>query len=559
LAVFCTAATAGFGVLNAEILRRIVKAAQHSDFTAIWWLVGTVAIIFPLFLVVNYASEVLAVEISQTVLRNIKDACVAHLSRLSVSYLDHMKTGEILSKLNNDTTLIQGFLRGGLIFILFMPFMITFYLVYLLTLSPVLVLVSFLTFPVLMTLGYRMSTKFKAGSKRYMAFMGQLNNSISDMIGGIAVVKSFGLTPFLNRSYEVKLSQATAQAKVNDTNMIWGNLANNIARNVGTLSCLIFGGWLTIRGQLELGSLVAFYSVLVLSLNPIMELAYVAFEAKSTLAACERVFTILDFPVEPNGTFQDLAPIPAGAPLIQFEDVAFAYHESAPVLRNVTFEVYEGQTVALVGASGGGKTTLLQLLCGFYQPQAGSISFRGRPLGEWDREALRDQLAYVPQTSYLFPLTVGENLALGRDGATPDEVRVAARLAHAAEFIEEIPTGYDTPVAERGSNFSGGQNQRMVIARSFLKDARVILLDEATASLDSQSERLVQEALETLSRSRTVLVVAHRLSTVEHADRILVLDQGVIQEAGTYDELMAKGGLFARLYAAAQSKAEAFL
>jgi subfamily B ATP-binding cassette protein MsbA/ATP-binding cassette subfamily B protein AbcA/BmrA len=285
----------------------------------------------------------------------------------------------------------------------------------------------------------------------------------------------------------------------------------------------------------------------------------VAFEAKSALAACERVFTILDFPVEPNGTFQDLAPVPAGAPLIQFEDVAFAYHESAPVLRNVTFDVYEGQTVALVGPSGGGKTTLLQLLCGFYQPQAGSISFRGRPLGEWDLKVLRDQLAYVPQTSYLFPLTVGENLALGRDGATPDEVRVAARLAHAAEFIEEIPTGYDTPVTERGSNFSGGQNQRMVIARSFLKDARVLLLDEATASLDSQSERLVQEALETLSRSRTVLVVAHRLSTVEHADRILVLDQGVIQEAGTYDELMAKGGLFARLYAAAQSKAEAFL
>jgi ABC-type multidrug transport system fused ATPase/permease subunit len=203
LAVFCTAATAGFGVVNAEILRRIVKAAQHSDFTAIWWLVGTAAIIFPLFLVVNYANEVLAVEISQTVLRNIKDECVAHLSCLSVSYLDHIKTGEILSKLNNDTTLIQGFLRRGLIFILFMPFMITFYLVYLLTLSPVLVLVSFLTFPVLMTLGYRMSTKFKAGSKRYMAFMGQLNNSISDMIGGIAIVKSFGLTPFLSRSYEV--------------------------------------------------------------------------------------------------------------------------------------------------------------------------------------------------------------------------------------------------------------------------------------------------------------------------------------------------------------------
>lgn len=552
LTVVCTAATAGFGVVNAEILRRMIGAAQVTDFTAIWWLVGAAALLLPLYLLVNYSSEVLAVEFSQSVLRDIRDECVEHLTKLPVSYLDHHKTGEILSKLNSDTGMIQGFLRRGFTFLLFLPFMIAFYFAYLLWLSPLLVLGTFITFPILMTLGYRMSTRFKAGSKRYMAFMGQLNNSISDMIGGIAMVKVFGLTPFLNRSYEHRLGQATAQAKENDGYMVLGDVFNSVARNIGTLSCLIFGAWLVIEGQLELGALVAFYAVLVLSLQPIMDLAYVSFEAKSALAACERVFTVLDFPVEPQGEFQGQA-VAAGAPLIRFEGVHFAYHESAPVLKGVSFEVFEGQTVALVGPSGGGKTSVLQLLLGFYQPQSGTISFEGKPLEEWDRGALRDRLAYVPQTSFLFPLTVGENLALGREGATADEVRQAAQLAHAAEFIEEIPTGYDTPVTERGGNFSGGQNQRMAIARSFLKDAPVLLLDEATASLDRQSEQLVQDALETLSRSRTVLVVAHRLSTVEHADRILVLDQGVIQESGTAAELLAKDGLFARLYAAARA------
>lgn len=551
--VLCTASTAAFGVVNAEILRRMVKAAQQMDFTAIGWLVATAALLLPVLLVVNYYSEVWAVEFSQSVLRDIRDECVGHLTKLPVSYLDHHKTGEILSKLNNDTGMIQGFLRRGFTFLLFLPFMIVFYLAYLLWLSPLLVVVSFLTFPVLMTLGYQMSNRFKAGSKRYMAFMGQLNNSISDMIGGIAMVKVFGLKPFLSRSYEERLGQATRQAKENDGYMVWADVFHSAARNLGTLSCLVFGAWMVIEGQLELGALVAFYAVLVLSLQPIMDLAYVSFEAKSALAACERVFTVLDFPVEPQGAFRGGPTIPPGAPLIRFDDVRFAYHESAPVLKGVSFEVIEGQTVALVGPSGGGKTSVLQLLLGFYQPQSGTISFEGRSLEEWDREALRDRLAYVPQTSFLFPLTVHENLALGREGATADEVRAAAKLAHAAEFIEQIPTGYDSPVTERGGNFSGGQNQRLAIARSFLKDAPVLLLDEATASLDRQSEQLVQEALETLSRRRTVLVVAHRLSTVEHADRILVLDQGVIQEAGTSAELLAREGLFARLYAAARS------
>jgi len=557
LTLVSTVATALIGVINSEILRRIINAAQNSDLNTIKQYAIIAAIFLPIMIIFVYLSEVTANMFSNAVLRTIKDDSIKHVSKLPVSYLDHNKTGEIMSKLSNDTNTIQGFLQNGINYTLIIPFMIIFYAFYLILINPLLFVTSFITYPVLFSIGYRLSTKFKAGSKKYMQYMGQLNNSISDMIGGIAIVKSFCLEPSLNKDYEKKLKYATSQAKTNDRNLINGQLAFQLAQNFATLGCLILGGYLSIIGRLDLGSLVAFYAVLGLALRPLMDMSYMFFEAKATLVAAERVFTVLDYPVENSGSYIGGENIDLQKePIVKFENISFEYSENVPVINELSFEVYKGQTVAIVGASGGGKSSILNMLCGFYRPISGSISFMGKDVDDWDIDTMRDKIAYVSQTSYLFPISIADNIGLGRDIATREEIIEASKLAFADEFINNSANGYDTIVEERGGNFSGGQNQRMSIARAFLKDAPVLLLDEATASLDRQSELQIQQALDNLSKNRTVIVVAHRLSTIQNADVILVLDKGHIQEQGTHDELLMKNGLYARLYSAALNAEE---
>ena len=557
LTLVSTAATALIGVINSEILRRIINAAQTSDLNTIKQYAIIAAIFLPIMIIFVYLSEVTANKFSNAVLRAIKDDSIKHVSKLPVSYLDHNKTGEIMSKLSNDTNTIQGFLQNGINYTLIIPFMVIFYTFYLIFINPLLFVTSFITYPVLFSIGYRLSTKFKAGSKKYMQYMGQLNNSISDMIGGISIVKSFCLEPFLNKSYEKKLEYATSQAKTNDRNLINGQLAFQLAQNFATLGCLILGGYLSINGRLDLGSLVAFYAVLGLALRPLMDMSYMFFEAKATLVAATRVFTVLDYPVEHSGSYigKDYIDLQK-EPIVKFENVSFEYNENVPVINDLSFEVYKGQTVAIVGPSGGGKSSILNMLCGFYRPISGSISFMGKDVEDWDIDTMRDKIAYVSQTSYLFPISIAENIGLGREEATREDIIEASKLAFADEFINNSANGYDTIVEERGGNFSGGQNQRMSIARAFLKDAPVLLLDEATASLDRQSELQIQQALENLSKNRTVIVVAHRLSTIQNADVILVLDKGQIGEQGTHDELLTKNGLYARLYSAALNAEE---
>ena len=551
LTLVSTAAAALIGVINSEILRRIVNAAQTADLNAIKQYAIKAAIFLPIMVVAVYLSGVSATMFSNAVLRRIKDDSIRHVSKLPISYLDHNKTGEIMSKLSNDTNNIQGFLQQGINYTIIIPFMIVFYAVYLIQINPLLFVTSFITYPVLFSIGYSLSTKFKAGSKKYMEYMGQLNNSIGDMIGGISIVKSFCLEPFLNKGYEKKLEFATNQAKTNDTNLMNGQLAFQLAENFATLGCLILGGYLSISGRLDLGSLVAFYAVLGMALRPLMDMSYMFFEAKATLAAAERVFTVLDYPVEKSGSYTGEENVDLQKePIVKFEKVSFEYNEHVPVIHNLSFEVYKGQTIAIVGPSGGGKSSILNMLCGFYRPESGCISFMGKDIEDWEIDAMRDKIANVSQTSYLFPISIADNIGLGRDGATREEIIEASKLAFADEFIQNSTDGYDTIVEERGGNFSGGQNQRMSIARAFLKDAPVLLLDEATASLDRQSELQIQQAIDNLSKNRTVIVVAHRLSTIQNADIILVLDQGQIQEQGTHDELLMKNGLYARLYAA---------
>lgn len=299
------------------------------------------------------------------------------------------------------------------------------------------------------------------------------------------------------------------------------------------------------QGRLTIGGLVAFFSLLPKMVSVINDMANRVFNSKVALVAAERVFEILNAPVEPTGSIKSgLKNVPA----IEFREVSFSYEEGVPVLVGINFKVFQGKTVAMVGASGGGKSTLLRLLCGFYRPQEGNILIEGIKLEDWNLEALRSRISYVSQHSYVFPVSVGDNIAMGKLGADEDEVCMAAEAADAADFISELSNGYDTLAGERGSHLSGGQIQRISIARALLKDAPILLLDEATSALDAQAENDVQKALDRLVEGRTTLVVAHRLSTIKNADYIVVIDSGRVAEIGTHEELMERGKFYPKLY-----------
>jgi subfamily B ATP-binding cassette protein MsbA len=308
-----------------------------------------------------------------------------------------------------------------------------------------------------------------------------------------------------------------------------------------------FGGYEVVNGQMTAGALVAFLTYAVNLANPVKRLARVYGTLQRAMAAVDRVFAVIDLP-EPIGDKEGAKPLPQIQGHVVVKDVTFGYKEGVNALENVSLEVKPGQMIAFVGPSGAGKSTIANLIPRFYEINSGAISIDGHDIRDVTVASLRDQIGIVPQETMLFSTTVMENIRYGRLDATDEEVIEAAKAANADSFIRELPQGYDTPIGERGLNLSGGQRQRMSIARAILKNPRILILDEATSALDTESEKIVQAALDKLMVGRTSFVIAHRLSTIFNADQIYVIDDGKIREHGTHEELLANGGLYSHLY-----------
>jgi len=482
--------------------------------------------------------------------RDLRDQTTAHLQKLPVSYLDTHHTGDLVSRLNSDVTVISSWLESILGLISHpVTFLIGF--TYMLTISWKLLLVAEIMNPLLAWIYNQVSKPLEALARQYQEGEGQLNISLQDTLSGIAVLKAFNLKIWLGQKFMAQAKDVEHLGIRQARRNILEHLVFLPMRIAPQLIVPLFGGYLAFRGEITVGQLVAANLIIWSVFLPIEQLLTIlGSQARSTIPSAERVFALLDQPAEPQTT-SPFTPVPGASP-VEFENVDFAYKEMADgnglTISGLSFSLPAGQAFALVGPSGCGKSTLFKLICGFYPPQSGRISIFGNDLAGTGLSAARAQISIVSQDTYLFPTTLAENISYGKPGASEAEIVAAAKAANAHDFILEQPLGYQTMVGERGVRLSGGQRQRIAIARAILKDAPILLLDEPTSALDTQSEALVQDALEHFMAGRATLIVAHRLSTIRNVDRVLVLADGGIREQGTHADLMKSDTLYRRLY-----------
>ncbi|MBP3965797.1 ABC transporter ATP-binding protein [Paenibacillus lignilyticus] len=515
-------------------------------------LFKAVGLAFLLFVVVRYPVEYYRQYFAQLttsrVLFDLRNKLYAHLQRLSIRFYQNRKSGEIISRMMNDAEQTKSLVETGLMNVWLDMFTLVIALVIMFNMN---VALTFVAIAILPFYGYAVKKLYKrlrGYSRSRSQAMAEMQGYLNEHVNGIPVVKSFTLESYEQQQFgnrnQTFLERAFALTR-------WNALTQSIINTlteIAPLLVLACGGYFVVQGSLTLGEFVAFYGYLDRLYAPLRRLVNSSTELTQASASLERVMELLGEQAEITDA-PDAVPLRAEQGDIHFRNVSFRYHnESDWVLRNINLHIPRGHTVALVGMSGGGKSSLVSLLARFYDTQEGEITINGQPIRGVTQHSLRSQIGMVLQDNILFSGSARENILLGNPNRTEEQIYDAARRANAHEFIMSLPKGYDTEIGERGVKLSGGQKQRIAIARVFLKDPAILVLDEATSALDLESEHAIQESLAELSQNRTTLVVAHRLSTITHADLIVVIEHGHIVEQGRHDELMRSGGAYARLY-----------
>ncbi len=468
------------------------------------------------------------------------------LLAIPVPKLDAIHTGDHLSRLTNDISVITTYLNTYAFWLLTLPIMAVAALAYMTYINWQMIVATIAFLPFLFFLTSRASAPIGRISKELQQHLAGVNNVTQDALGGAEVVKAYNLQTEMEQRFDTEMNRTVGSGLKLAGRKALLRASSVLSGLFPFILPLAIGGYFTIQGVITIGDLLAYILLLNSVTFPLSALPNIIGEHQRAMGALERVEEMINEPPE-RSDGQAFSPSPNGDVVIAAQDVFFGYDEEH-VVSDLNFEVTRGETVALVGASGSGKTTVFKLLTGFYPPGSGQVLLYGKPLEQWQLSAARREMALVAQDTFLFPGTVAENIALGRPEATREEIVDAARQANAHEFITGLTDGYDHVLSERGANLSGGQRQRLAIARAILVNTPILLLDEATSALDTESEHLVQQALDAMAATRTTLVIAHRLSTIRNADRILVLDDGRICESGTHQQLMESSGLYRQLY-----------
>jgi len=495
-----------------------------------------------------YGQSFLIVRVEQGVIRDLRDAVYSHYHQLPLQYFHGSRAGELISRITNDINLVRGAVANGLANVLRNSFLVVVFLVMVFWASWQLALVSLLILPPSIILISLVGRQLRVRSAITQEKMANITSTLEETITGIRVVKAFGM----EKSEQSKFKRYTGdffKTMVKLTRI--GSLAPPLTEYLGVLVGVLilwYGGQKILVDQTITTERFFLFLVATFSLmQPIKVLSHANIDIQQGLAAGKRIFDIVD--TQPT-IITPVSPTVLNAPReqIRFEDVTFGYDPKKPVLEDVSFTVKVGEVIAIVGPSGAGKTTLVDLLPRFYDPQRGRVEIDGVDIKEVDISKLRGLMGIVTQETILFNDTVKNNISYGSDGVQLQAIKEVARIAKATQFIEQLPERYDTSIGDRGVKLSGGERQRLAIARALLKNPPILIFDEATSALDSESEILVQEAIENMMRGRTSFVIAHRLSTIRHASRIIVLDQGRIVEQGKHQELLELGGLYKKLY-----------
>jgi len=510
-------------------------------------VVVAILIIYVIKAVSEYFGEYCVNRLGFAVVMDLRNQLYAHTLRQSLSFFHRQRTGQLMSTAINDIDRVQVAVSHVLADFFRQAFALPVLLALVFLVDWRLALVSFAAVPLIVLPVAWIGRRIRRVSRRQQEELGGLNDVLQETYSGVRIVQAFG-----GEDWEVARFRARAR-RLFRTGLSWVRYHALVsplmevlgAATIGVL--LLYARQRIVSGALTPEMMFVFVAALVRTYQPVRRLAGIYGFFQQALGASEKVFETLDHRevVEERPDAASLAPLQR---VVEFDDVSFGYDDGPPLLRGISFRAEVGEVVALVGSSGAGKTTLVNLLPRFYDPTAGAVRIDGRDVREVSVASLRAQIGIVTQETVLFNDSVAANIRYGRRDATQREIEEAAQAAYADEFIRQLPQGYDTAIGERGVRLSGGQRQRLAIARALLKNAPILILDEATSELDAESELLVQQALANLMQGRTVFVVAHRLSTIRRSDQIFVVEDGQIRERGRHEELLARGGLYQRLY-----------